>query len=101
MDDFALGGNNKERLSLVTAEVVELMKKIGFTVNLEKSRLTPSKELEYLGVILMKDTLKISKEKVKLIEDQAGEFLKTQAFTTLRSFCGRLQFIANFVERLR
>lgn len=60
LDDFCFLQTSPEGLQLVMDYVLNLLQRLGLSANLPKSNLTPSEEVEYLGVVFHLDTLTLS-----------------------------------------
>ena len=56
LDDFLLLGETPKELNRVSAFVLGLFRRLGFTINEEKSSTTPMQRLEYLGVLFLLDS---------------------------------------------
>jgi hypothetical protein len=73
LDDFLLMANNASKCKQNINATIEVLVKLGFVVNVKKSILLPSKEVEYLGFIFNSSNMTLSlperkKEKIlKLI----------------------------------
>ena len=75
-----------------------LLENLGFIINLEKSVLTPSQQMEYLGVIInsLNMTFKVPEEKVLKLKNLCTQMLKLKTFPVrkLASLIGNLMAIA-------
>ena len=60
LDDFLLLAESPEELNRMSALVLALFKDLGFSVNKEKSIISPSQRVEYLRVIFRLDSLQLS-----------------------------------------
>ena len=77
LDDLMLMDQNKEYLALKVAEVVELLEKLGFLVNREKSQLFPLQEITYLGLVVDSRIMKLwlSQEKISQLIKYCDQIL--------------------------
>lgn len=50
LDDLLIMHQNYSELRVLAQETIELLASLGFSINFEKSSLTPSHSIEYLGV---------------------------------------------------
>ena len=67
LDDFLFMASSPEDLEKVISYVMILFKNLGLSVNLKKSRLSPSQSVEYLGVVLHLDSLTLSLPESKIL----------------------------------
>ena len=78
LDDILLMNKHETGLAKDVVTVMELLKALGFVVNMAKSVLTPARALEYLGFQI--DTIAMSlalpQGKVKAIQDKCQELVK-------------------------
>ena len=107
LDDFLILAPSREDLLEQTSVVLSLLDRLGLSVNLKKSRLTPSQNVDYLGVTFHLDTLQLSlpETKVSSILNRCETTLacprRSRRF--LEGLVGLLNFAAPFVPlgRLR
>ena len=78
LDDFLILGKTYQLTIIHTEQTIQLLTSLGFTINREKSSLTPLQELEFLGVWLVLQSLhlSISSDKVLKVLSWQKEFLK-------------------------
>ena len=50
LDDWLVWGETREQCEVDAHRVVQILEHLGFIVNFSKSQLTPSQELDWLGV---------------------------------------------------
>lgn len=87
LDDILLFGETVESCLDNVQKTTNLLKKLGFEINYEKSSLTPSKECKFLGFIINSNrfSLELTQEKRKTLIRLSQQFLnKSQC--TIRSF---------------
>lgn len=67
LDDMLLMAESKEELEKKTQEVLTILRLLGFRINWEKSQLTPSHRIIYLGLIIdsMQMTFTLPEQKVQ------------------------------------
>lgn len=100
LDDFLLASQDRSLLQQQTSMVMTLMQALGWILNLEKSVLTPTQQLEFLGVNW--DTLRNQKSlpvtKVRKLREEFQRILSkhTCSLKEARSVLGRMNF-ANFL----
>ena len=85
VDDFYLQGDIKqERLQNIEA-TVSLLESLGFAIHEEKSILTPTQEIEFLGFVFnsVTVTISITKEKTEAFILKIRRFLENK-FPTIR-----------------
>ena len=84
LDDFLILASSPDNLSSVTQIVLDTLKGLGFSINMEKSDLAPRQVIEYLGVLFnLKDlSLSLPEDKVKRISSLCQS-------TVVRSSCSR------------
>ena len=99
--------SSKEGLLQVTSTVLQLLDKLGITVNYKKSSLPPSQTVEFLGVVLHLDSglLSLPEAKVQTISSLCQLTLSQPSRTRrqLERLLGLLNFAATFLPlgRLR
>jgi len=81
IDDFLLLAQSREEAHLQGQLMVTMFKALGFSINTEKSLLTPQQELEFLGVTVQSQppTLHLPQIKMKAIKDRASQLLNRDA----------------------
>ena len=69
LDDILLMASSKEELEIARDTLIFLFQHLGFVINVKKSELTPSKRMEFLGVIIdsVNMEMSLSEEKVQKI----------------------------------
>ena len=107
LDDFLLLAESPEELNRISALVLDLFKRLGFSINKEKSITTPSQSLEYLGVLflLKSQQLALPQEKVAKVSRLCKEMSQRSHASRrqLESLLGVLSFASSLVPlgRLR
>lgn len=66
IDDTLVIGETREQCSPHAREVCELLSRLGFTVNFEKSHLMPSRVISFLGFLINSESMTISLPQVKV-----------------------------------
>ena len=82
MGDLLLIGHTIEEMLIARPKVNFLLQQLGFVLNLKKSVLTPTKDIEFLGVTLdsLMMNLSLLEKKMSKVQKQCQELLqKTQA----------------------
>ncbi|KAL0891810.1 hypothetical protein ABMA27_015076 [Loxostege sticticalis] len=100
LDDFLLVHQDHSKLCLQAAEAVRHLENLGWIVNYQKSILTPTQDLEYLGIrwVTSTNTMALPGDKVSSLNmclDQYSQ-MKEIKLRQLQSLLGQLNF-ANFV----
>ena len=102
LDDFILFAESAVLLSDSTKTTLKLLQSLGFTINWEKSSLTPAQEVEFLGVSwdLKNGTLSVPQEKKNQIVARCHAVLSENTTTrrSLESLAGLLNFAASYVQ---
>ena len=77
MDDVLIMAHSKEMLREHVYQVLFLLENLGFIVNSKKSLLSPSQEIEFLGMIVNSQTMeiKLPGQKIKKIKQEARQIL--------------------------
>ena len=107
LDDFLLLAESPEELNRISALVLDLFKRLGFSINKEKSITTPRQSLEYLGVLflLKSQQLALPQEKVAKVSRLCKEMSQRSHASRrqLESLLGVLSFASSLVPlgRLR
>lgn len=73
LDDSILQGDTDEECSANVSETVTFFQSLGFSIHLEKSVLTPTREIEFLGYVI--NTVCLSARKVTTIHEQSLRIL--------------------------
>ena len=98
LDDWLFWGASREECTRATKLVLRVLQRRGFIVNLEKSRLLPSKNFEWLGIHwdTRKAVLSMPKDKVLSLGRDLLSFTKRASTSRrdLERMLGRLQFAA-------
>ena len=91
MDDLLIMGFTKEEVNKSVAYVANLLNILGFHINMEKSELTPTQTIEFLGFILDSNhmTVSLTGEKVQKIKQLATQVLDQKVFS--------VRFLAQFL----
>ena len=102
IDDSLLIGKSYEECFDNIKATLELLQSLGFSINFEKSVLTPTKEIKFLGFILNSNQMMVSLplDKVTKIKEIGSHLLKHQTCTIqmLASFIGLLVSSFNAVN---
>ena len=98
LDDWLIWGESKEECERATKIVLKVLAKRGFLVNLQKSRLTPKRRFQWLGILWDTNsfTLQIPADKRKSIK-RAIRLFQSQTWVSRRQLeriLGSLQFAA-------
>eukprot|EP00794_Sanderia_malayensis_P010499 gene10499-11598_t len=77
VDDTYLQGNTQQECLDNAIATVSLLRKLGFTIHLEKSQLLPVQELEFLGFLINSKnmTIKLTDNKIHGIREKILKFL--------------------------
>ena len=70
LDDMLIIGASAEEATLFTTMAIELLESLGFTLNQEKSILTPTQTIEFLGFTINSNTMTISLPNEKITKLQ-------------------------------
>ncbi|XP_064076287.1 uncharacterized protein LOC135194600 [Vanessa tameamea] len=78
LDDFLLVHQDRTKLSLRSAEAVRHLELLGWKVNFQKSVLTPTQDLEYLGIrwLTAKNKMVLPNQKVKCINSALEQIMQ-------------------------
>ena len=102
IDDFILFAHSPEELTENATTAIQLLQQLGFRINWEKSQLTPSQEIEFLGVDwdLRKRTLSVPVAKRNEIVSKCSEALQRKVMTRrqLEQLLGKLNFAAAYIQ---
>ena len=103
IDDFLIMGATIAECLLQTQITILVLQTLGFSVNFEKSMLTPSKSVEHLGFIWNSETMTVSlpNKKITGISTLAGQALHDCVISvhSLRSLLGRLESVRLVTEQ--
>ena len=102
LDDFIIMGSSLEECTEHTKFVYELLKRLGWLINYEKSSMVPATRIEYLGFVIDTTKMKlfIPSIKRKKFRSACQRLLKKVAnghgvrLRTLASLAGKLQSVA-------
>ena len=77
IDDSFIMGNTEEECCLAVKDTKEILEKLGFKINEEKSELIPSHRLEFLGFIIDSErmTVSLTSEKIEKFNNTAKQLL--------------------------
>lgn len=89
VDDFLIMAETEEQARADTQLAVQILKRFGWSVNFEKSELTPAQEVEYLGLIIKtaageKPTLHVPAEKRRKLRYNIKRVLSHKSWTKRR-----------------
>ena len=102
LDDFLILAHSFQECLNHTAKVIDLLQRLGFRINWEKSSKSPQKRLEYLGVILDLDTLTFSlpEDKIQtiLLYCRNGQTASLLSRRVLERLVGFFNFAAQYVR---
>ena len=107
LDDFFLLAPSIQTLQDHTQFLLSLLDRLGLRVHTKKSRLTPSRRVQYLGVVFHLESLHLSlpEDKILAIESQCHSALSAPSMSRrhLERLVGLLNFAAPYVPlgRLR
>ncbi len=95
IDDTILIENSAAKLQRGIQEAVTLFTSLGLTINVQKSVLTPSRQIEYLGFVLDSEnmTIMLTQKKKQKIREMAGSLL-VRAWVDIQTLA---EFIGNLV----
>ena len=81
LDDWLIQSSSREGLLRDLTVVLALCRELGIVINLEKSNFTPSRVVQYLGVVIDARTFMASPspDRVSRLLSTAGEFLRSAA----------------------
>ena len=101
LDDFLLLAESPEELNRISSLVLTLLKNLGFSINKEKSIISPSQRVEYLGVVFLFDTRQLSLPQKKVVKiAKSCQEMSLKSHTTrrqLETLLGLLSFAASLV----
>ena len=86
IDDSLYLDNSCENLEIHTQRAMALLKSLGFTINEEKSSITPSTQITHLGFVIDSSTYTISlpNQKIERIESECSRILAAKEITIRR-----------------
>ena len=99
LDDLLIIAATKEECIQKTERALEILKSLGWILNTEKSRLTPSQKFEWLGVYfdLTSHTARTPVEKMNQLQQLLRQLIVSE-FSTVREIM-KVQGIANWVSQ--
>ena len=111
LDDILVLGSTQKQVQLHLKVVLETLQKAGFVINLKKSVLDPTQEINHLGFLLDLKTgyLRVTKEKLKSIKKELGKvvthnFLSSRKMAAIlgvvRACLPALPFLRAFTDTL-
>ena len=102
IDDWLLWDRSPRTLTLHTSITVNLLQKLGFTLNLKKSQLEPSPTITYLGISWSGSdhTLLPSSKALEKVSTMALETLQLPSLPLKRyqKLLGSINFVAPYIE---
>ncbi|XP_046976031.1 uncharacterized protein LOC124542139 [Vanessa cardui] len=105
LDDFLLVHQDRTKLGFQAAEAVRHLEQLGWKVNFQKSVLTPTQDLEYLGIRWLTDKNKmvLPNQKVSSINSALEHITKKQhmSLRQLQTILGQLNFASFVIPRGR
>ncbi|XP_018496867.1 uncharacterized protein LOC108864903 [Galendromus occidentalis] len=105
LDDFLLMADSPARLADHVTTTTDLLTSLGYTVNFEKSALSPSQRVTYLGYEIDSTTMQLSvpPEKREQIKRDIETLLKTPrvSLRTLYRILGKLNALTTIVRSIR
>ena len=89
LDDMLLSAQSKQQLLEHISTVIWLLASLGFVINVPKSVLTPSKQIDFLGFTINTSTMTISLPVVKKVEIQreTSQLLRCPSIQTRTLAC--------------
>ena len=89
LDDMLLSAQSKQQLLEHLSTVIWLLASLGFVINVPKSVLTPSKQIDFLGFTINTSTMTISLPVVKKVEIQreTSQLLRCPSIQTRTLAC--------------
>ena len=101
LDDFILMGRSLKEILIARETTIFLLQHLGLIINLEKSNLTPSTTMEFLGILIdsIRMTLLLPREKVNKIISNCQQIQKSYKITLrdLASLIGTLNSSAHAI----
>ena len=102
IDDWLLWNKSPTTLAQFTAHTVKFLQKLGFTLNLKKSQLTPSPTIMYLGITWSgsQHTLLPSYKALENVSSLALETLSFRSISQKRhqKLLGSINFVAPYIQ---
>ena len=96
IDDWLIWGSSKEESLRNTEIVIEVLQRRGFLINFQKSHLTPTQRIEWLGILwdLESGHLSLPQDKVDTLMKDIPKFLRKQSVSRreIEKMLGKLQF---------
>ena len=101
LDDILLVSKSKKLLQKQRELVINTLNKTGLTINLKKSQLEPTQEVQHLGFIIdfKEGTLKVPTQKLRTVRKELGK-LVTQDFLSCRKMAAILGTVRSFLVAL-
>ena len=100
LDDLLLMHQDSHALMALTQETIELLTSLGFSVNFEKSRLSPTRSIEYLGIEIDSGSFKFRRPREATAEVQRI-VTKTQNHGKRSVLAYRRLCVGGFVRAVR
>ena len=101
LDDFLILAHSPSQLEEDGQIIMSKFQSLGLSINFKKSTLTPSQEVEYLGVIFHLDTLEFSipKDKIDAVFLRSKQIASNHYSTRreLESLIGQIGFISTYL----
>lgn len=105
LDDFLLLAKSKIILAEAIKITIDLFESLGFQINFQKSQLTPSTELTFLGVEfnLELKTMSNSQRLISKVKDQAHNLINKQNINRIEfeKFIGLCNFMTSYMKNGR
>eukprot|EP01012_Entosiphon_sulcatum_P020024 TRINITY_DN2499_c1_g1_i3.p1 TRINITY_DN2499_c1_g1~~TRINITY_DN2499_c1_g1_i3.p1 ORF type:complete len:753 (+),score=80.31 TRINITY_DN2499_c1_g1_i3:700-2958(+) len=95
VDDILITGCTANEVKVATTKVIRILTKLGFALNLRKSKLEPQPVADYLGLLfdLKERTIDILDEKKTLLQKEAHALMKARTTPkSMASFAGRVNY---------
>ena len=103
IDDWLLWNKSYSTLTSNTSQTVDLLRKLGFTINLEKSQLIPTPTITYLGIVWSgtPHTLLPSNKSIENVISLAQESLQLPMLSRKRYqiLLGSINFVAPYIKQ--
>lgn len=105
LDDFLFVNQNRSKLCLQAAEAVKHLENLGWQINYQKSVLTPTQDLEYLGIRWQtaKNATSLPKLRRENLNNTLDQWLQKSHISLrgLQSLLGQLNFASFVIPRGR
>ena len=101
LDDSLLIGNTERECVENIRDTLVIFDTLGFVVHPEKYVLTPKKQVQYLGVIIDSEQMKVylTSERVKTLKECCKSFLKKKSDSHQRVSTGHWSYCGKFLCR--